>query len=211
MAASTKRTTSIAERAYQRALRHRRLVAFGQFAVTGERLPRRHRLLGAAIAQGAHDRVVDLGCGNAPLLRFVSPAHYIGIDEHEPSLEAGRREHAGPGREFVLGALLDVDLTPWRGADVAVISSVMHHLDDGAVRRLVDKVERELDPGRILVQDAAPTGPLGPLVDKLDDGDHLRPREELERLLANRSPRVLWTYDNPLRSFHQFLLELSRT
>ena len=208
MPASTNRKPSIAERAYQRALRYRRLVAFGQFAVTGERLPRRHRLLGEAIAQGPHDRVVDLGCGNAPLLRFITPAHYVGIDEHEPSLEAGRSEHAGPGREFVLGALLETDLTPWRGTDVAVISSVMHHLDDDGVRRLVDKVARELEPGRLLVQDAAPTGPLGPLVDRLDDGDHLRPREELVALLADRAPRVLWTYDNPLRSFHQFLLEL---
>jgi SAM-dependent methyltransferase len=194
---------------YERALAHRRLVALGQFAVTGERLPRRHRLLAEALREGEHRFVVDLGCGNAPLLRFAAPERYVGIDAHEPSLAAGRHEHSGPGREFVLGELTEVDLTPFRGADAVVVSSVTHHLPDGEVVRLLDRVAAQVAPRRILLQDAQPTGPLGPLVEALDDGDHLRPRAELERLLRPHfDTRLLWTYDNPLRSFHQFLLEL---
>jgi SAM-dependent methyltransferase len=186
-------------------------VAIGQFAVTGERMPRRHRLLAEAIAAGPHETVVDLGCGNAPLLRFVSPTQYVGIDGHAPSLDAGRGEHAGPGREFVLADLTLVALTPWRGVDVAVISSVTHHLADREVVELLDRVWEQLEPGRMLVQDAEAIGPLGPLVTALDDGDHLRPRAELERLLTPRyRTQLLWTYDNPMRSFHQFLLELTR-
>jgi SAM-dependent methyltransferase len=199
----------VLDRLRERALRNRRLVAAAQFAVTGERVPRRLPLLAGSVREGRHDFVLDLGCGSAPLLGFVVPRRYVGVDEHGPSLEQGRRLHEGPGREFVLAPLAEVDLTRWRGADVAVVSSVTHHLDDAEAVRLLERVARDVAPARILLQDAEASGPLGPLVSYLDDGDHLRSRETLEALLApGFETRCLWTYDNPLRSFHQFLLEL---
>jgi len=197
-------------RVYERALANRRLVGAVQFAVTGERVPRRHRLLAEEIARAPHDFVLDLGCGAAPVLRFVAPRRYVGVDDHEPSLAAGRAEHAGPGREFVRAALDDAPLARWRGADVVLVSSVCHHLPDAAVVELMERIEGEVGPHRILVQDAEPTGPLGPLVEALDDGDHLRSRSALVALLERGfHTRLLWTYDNPLRSFHQFLIELT--
>ena len=184
-------------------------MAAAQFAVTGERVPRRHRLLAESLRDGKRDFVVDLGCGSAPLLGFVAPARYVGVDEHGPSLEQGRRLHDGPGREFVLSPLDEVDLTRWRGADVVVVSSVTHHLDDEEALALLERVGRDVSPPRILLQDAEASGVLGPLVSYLDDGDHLRSSASLETLLASGfETRCLWTYDNPLRSFHQFLLEL---
>jgi SAM-dependent methyltransferase len=195
---------------YQRALSVRPLVAVGQFAVTGERIPRRHRLLAAEVARGPHDFVLDLGCGSAPLLRYLRPARYVGVDAHEPSLAVARRRRAYPGSEFVLADLMRAPLADWRGADVAVISSVTHHLDDGAVLALTERLRDDVAPRRLLLQDAQATGPLGPLVTALDDGDHLRPRADLVALLSSRfSVSTLWTYENPLRSFHQFLLELA--
>jgi SAM-dependent methyltransferase len=195
---------------YQRALSVRPLVAVGQFAVTGERIPRRHRLLAAEVARGPHDFVLDLGCGSAPLLRYLRPARYVGVDAHEPSLAVARRRRAYEGSEFVLTDLMLAPLPDWRGADVAVISSVTHHLDDDAVVALTERLRDEVAPRRLLLQDAEATGPLGPLVTALDDGDHLRPRTDLVTLLSSRfSVSTLWTYENPLRSFHQFLLELA--
>jgi SAM-dependent methyltransferase len=193
----------------ERALARRGLVRAAQFAVTGERVPRRLPLLADALRAGAHDVVVDLGCGSAPLLDHIAPPHYVGIDEHEPSLAEGRARHAGPGREFVLASVADVDLEPWRGADAVVLSSMTHHLGDDELLALLDRVQRA-EPRRILLQDAQATGLLGPLVSYLDDGDHLRARAELEQLLESRfETRCLWTYDNPLGSFHQYLLELT--
>jgi len=200
---------SVSSRLYRRALAVRPLVRAGQFAVTGERMPRRVPLLAETLRAEPHDLVVDLGCGSAPLLDFVAPARYVGVDEHGPSLEEGRRRHAGPGRAFVAASILDADLAPWRGADAVVLSSVCHHLGDAAVVGLLERIAAQVAPRRVLVQDAEPTGPLRGLVTRLDDGDHLRPRDELEALLARVAPpRLLWTYDNPLRSFHQFLFEL---
>jgi SAM-dependent methyltransferase len=199
----------LADRLRERALRHRRVVALGQFAVTGERVPRRHRMLAETLREGPHEYVVDLGCGDAPLLRFVAPARYVGVDGHPESLVAGRAAHAGPGREFVLADLGEADLRPYRGADAVVVSSVTHHLDDAGVRALLRRVADQVRPRRILLQDAQAAGPLAGLVAALDDGDHLRTKEELERLLADDfETRLRWTYDNPLHSFHQFLYEL---
>jgi SAM-dependent methyltransferase len=197
------------DRLRERGLRNRRLVKAAQFAVTGERMPRRVPLLAGSLRQGKHDFVLDLGCGSAPLLDFVSPQRYVGIDEHGPSLDEARRAHGGAGREFVLSPLSAVDLERWRGADAVVVSSVTHHLDDDGTVALLERVARDVAPVRILLQDAEAMGPLGPLVSYLDDGDHLRSRASLETLLApGFETRCLWTYDNPLRSFHQFLLEL---
>jgi SAM-dependent methyltransferase len=195
---------------YERALSIRPLVAVGQLAVTGERIPRRHRLLATEIARCPHDFVLDLGCGSAPLLRYLRPARYVGVDAHEPSLAVARRRRAYAGSEFVLADLMQAPLAEWRGADVAVISSVTHHLDDDAVVALAERVRDDVAPRRLLLQDAEATGPLGPLVTALDDGDDLRSPKQLIALLSSRfSISTLWTYKNPLRSFHQFLLELA--
>jgi SAM-dependent methyltransferase len=193
----------------RRVLRHRRVLSVAQFAVTGERMPRRLPLLADAIRDGQHTFVVDLGCGSAPLLDYVAPGRYVGIESSEIALGEARRRHAGPGRTFVLADLRDVPLATWRGADVAVVSSVTHHLDDNAVVTFTRRVRDELAPGRFLLQDAEPTGILAPFVRAADDGRHLRPRQDLLDLLAQDSRvKMLWAYDNPLRSFRQFLLEL---
>lgn len=192
-----------------RLLRIRPLVRAAQFAVTGERTPKRHRLLAAEVASGPHRSVLDLGCGSAPLLDFLAPEHYVGIDDHEASLALARRRHAGVGREFIAASLADLPLRPWRGMEVVTIASVTHHLADAAVMELMQRVVEDISPQRLLVQDAHATGPLRSLVTALDDGDHLRHRDALIALLARRfEVAVLWTYDNPLRSFHQFLLDL---
>jgi SAM-dependent methyltransferase len=197
------------QRPYEAALKVRPLVMAAQFAVTGERVPRRHRLLAEEVRRGAHDFVLDLGCGQAEILRYVEPRRYVGIDEHDASLAMARRRYARAGVEFVQATLDGLSLAPWRGADVVTVASVTHHLADSDVAALMARINDTVAPGRILVQDAEPIGRLGPLVTALDDGDHLRTRDELVSILeSDFDVQRLWTYDNPLRSFHQFLLEL---
>jgi SAM-dependent methyltransferase len=199
-----------ANRIYRSLLAVRPLVRAGQFAVTGERTPRRIPLLAEELLDDADGLVVDLGCGSAPLLEFVAPRRYVGIDAHGPSLADARRRRSGPGREFLAGSVLATDLSPWAGAACVVLSSVCHHLDDDEVVGLLRRIRAQAAPGRILVQDAQPTGRLGGLVTRLDDGDHLRSQAQLQRLLEQvATPRLLWTYTNPLRSFRQFLYELA--
>jgi ubiquinone/menaquinone biosynthesis C-methylase UbiE len=194
----------------ERLLAVRPLVGLVQFAVTGERVPRRHRLLAEEIAAGPNEFVLDLGCGAAPMLEFVKPRRYAGLDEHRPSLEVATRRFSRPGYEFLGTGVDEADLSRWRGADVVVASSMTHHLTDEEVVSLIERVFRDVAPDRMLVQDAEATGPLGPLVTALDEGAHLRSPAELIALIRSRgyAVRSLWSYRNPLRSFHQFLLEV---
>lgn len=195
--------------AYQRALSWRWLVHLGQWAVTGERASHRLRLFADEITAGSHDFVLDLGCGEAPLLDYIRPSRYVGIDSHEPSLAEARRLHAIPGRDFVLADLDAVDYSQWRGADVVTIASVTHHLADDEVVSLLAQVADEIRPRRILISDAEPSGVLGPLVRALDDGDHFRTRDQLAVLLAPRfASRFGPRYKNRARSFHHFVLDL---
>ena len=181
-----------------------------QTAVTGEIQPRRHRLLGDSVAGGPHGWVVDLGCGDARLLDHVSPPRYTGIDSFERNIRrAKQRQGRKKGRAFFVGDISTWPLHELAGADCVVVSSVTHHLDDDEVRVLFEGISREVSPEVIWVQDAEPTGLMGPLVTRLDRGDYLRTEEELSGLLRELSPEHQWDYANPLRSFRQFLLRIN--
>jgi SAM-dependent methyltransferase len=89
-------------------------------------------------------RVLDVGCGpgtNAPEFRH---AEYLGVDINPRYVAAGRRRH---GREFVVG-----DVTTWQPAsnprfDFILVNSVLHHIDDGDVRRTLATLRDALSQG----------------------------------------------------------------
>lgn len=195
--------------AVQRARDSLPLVNLGRVLVTGNNPFLHDRRLGAEIDRGAHGFVLDIGCGEARLLNFASPDRYVGLDLHRPSLERARRRWDGTGVEFVEMDITRSELTPWRGADVAVMSNFLHHLSDPEALNLLQHVARDAQPGRILVQDAQPTGVMGPVVRALDDGEHLRSRAELFDLLRPAfAVREVARWSNRLRSFEYLLLEL---
>jgi SAM-dependent methyltransferase len=177
--------------------------------VTGSNPAAHDRRLAAEIERGGHGFVLDIGCGDAPLLRFTRPQRYVGIDLHPPSLERARRLRGGPGIELIEADVTAADLTPWRGADAAVVSNLLHHLSDHQALELLERVVRDAQPKRILVQDAEPRGAMAPVVRALDGGEHLRSRTELLDLVAPRfAAREVARWSNRLRSFSYFLLEL---
>lgn len=185
------------------------LVNLGRVLVTGNNPFAHDRRLGAEIDRGTHGFVLDVGCGDARLLNFANPDRYVGLDIHRPSLERARRRWDGSGMEFVEMDITRSDLTPWRGADVAVMSNFLHHLSDTEALNLLQHVVRDAQPGRILVQDAQPSGVMGPVVRALDDGEHLRSRTELIGLLQPTfAVREVAHWSNRLKSFAYFLLEL---
>jgi SAM-dependent methyltransferase len=179
--------------------------------VTGANPAAHDRRLGRELERGEDGFVLDLGCGQALLLRHVHPRRYVGLDLHRPSLERARRLRKRPGIELIEADIMRTDLRPWHGADAVVVSNVLHHLADAEALSLLERVTMEVGPRRILVQDAEPAGALAPVVRTLDGGAHLRGRAELLALLRPRfAVRQLADWHNPLRSFSYFLLELRR-
>ena len=197
--------------ALQRARDSLPLVNFARMLVTGSNPAAHDRRLAAEVERGGNGFVLDIGCGDAPLLRFTRPQRYVGLDLHRPSLERARRLRGGQGVELVEADITAADLTPWRGADVAVLSNLLHHLRDEEALELLERVARDAQAERILVQDAEPRGAMAPVVRAVDGGEHLRRRTELLDLVEPRfAARELARWSNRLRSFSYFLLELRR-
>jgi SAM-dependent methyltransferase len=99
---------------------------------------RRHNDLGRV------SRVLDVGCGPGTNAHEFRHAEYLGVDINPRYVDEGRRRH---GREFVVG-----DVTTWRppsGArfDFILVNSVLHHIDDGDVRRTLATLRDALSQG----------------------------------------------------------------
>ncbi len=85
------------------------------------------RRLAAARPHVAEGRVLDYGCGNGELARYVEPSRYLGLDADPASVEAARARH--PRHRFV--AVSGGEQAAGAGRfDVVVGLAVIEHLAD---------------------------------------------------------------------------------
>ncbi len=103
----------------------------------------------------AEQRLLDLGCGTLrgglPLIAFLEPGHYTGLDVRAEVLVEARAELAEAGLEHKAPCLVHAtDLAalefPAR-FDVIWAFSVLIHLDDAALEPALTLVARQLAPG----------------------------------------------------------------
>lgn len=111
----------------------------------------RRDLVGNFIRPGPHDRILDLGCGTADILRYLPPGvGYHGYDISPEYIEAARARYGERGRfecrivdEAVVAALPPMDRV--------LAIGVLHHLDDGEAVEMLRLARRALAPGGRLV------------------------------------------------------------
>ena len=76
------------------------------------------------------DKVIDIGCGSAQVLRYLPHVDYLGIDINPDYIAFARRTYGSKGT-FLVG-----DTQAFRGeprfkdADIAMAFGLLHHLDD---------------------------------------------------------------------------------
>ncbi|HED52881.1 MAG TPA: metalloregulator ArsR/SmtB family transcription factor [Phycisphaerales bacterium] len=88
--------------------------------------------------------VADLGCGSGDVARLLSPhvGRVIGVDQNEAMLDAARERLGSQYNiEFVAGDLESLPI-PDASVDAAVLSLVLHHIEDPA--RVLKEVRRTL-------------------------------------------------------------------
>jgi SAM-dependent methyltransferase len=186
------------------------ITRLGQLVASGEWNMRRGGLLAEDVRRGPHDFLVDLGSGRSPLLAELTPKRYVGLDLHPADLAYAERRYGRPGYEFVEGDILTTPLEDWRGADVVTASAVFHHLSDEQVVALVDRVQDQVSPARMVFTDSVTRGPLARPLNRLDEGDPSRPRDDLYELFRPRfAVRETWSYVVPFRTYLYFGFELT--
>jgi SAM-dependent methyltransferase len=101
-------------------------------------------------------RVLDLGCGSAPLSRMLAGRSWIGLDTSGAELDAARAAGAGPLLRARASAI------PLRDASVDVVACSMSLMVTTPVPQVVAEIARVLRPGGLLAATIPAAGPLRP-------------------------------------------------
>jgi SAM-dependent methyltransferase len=110
---------------------------------------------------------------------------YVGIDLSPSYIKSARRRY---GDRFVVGdaaARLPEGGAPY---DMVLVNSLLHHLDDDAVMRVLDSVTELLAPGglvHILDLELPGEGGIARFLAVNDRGNHVRAREHWLALLGS--------------------------
>lgn len=105
-----------------------------------------------------HHRLLDLGCGTLrggiPLIEYLAPGHYAGVEVRAEVLDEGRRELAESGLAAKAPLLVHssrlADLDLGRTFDVVWCFAVLIHMDDRILDEAAGAVARHLAPEGVL-------------------------------------------------------------
>lgn len=123
------------------------------------------------------DRVLDIGCGPAQLRAYLPDVHYIGWEPNGAYVEQARNTY-GDGGDFHVGLFGPVEANTLAPVDIAIVSAVLHHMDDAQANELFGLLRQVLKPGgRVVTLDPVFTerqNPIARLIISLDRGRHVR-------------------------------------
>jgi SAM-dependent methyltransferase len=136
-------------------------------------------------------RVLDVGCGPGTNARHFLACDYLGVDINPEYIRAAER-HFGP--RFRVADVTTMRLEAEQGYDCILVNSLLHHLPDDAVDRLLGHLATLLAPnGFIHVLDLVlPSRPsVSRLLARLDRGNFPRPLEAWRALFERHFETVL--------------------
>jgi SAM-dependent methyltransferase len=123
------------------------------------------------------DRVLDIGCGPADLRAYLPDVEYIGW-EPNAAYVAKARETYGDRGTFHTGLFGPAQARSLAPVDIAIVSAVLHHMDDAQASELFVLLRQVLKPGgRLITLDpvfTARQNPIARLLISLDRGRHVR-------------------------------------
>ena len=96
------------------------------------------------------ERMLDIGCGTAAILRYLPDVDYYGFDHSAAYIETAQRQFGGRARFFCddVGTIRAHGLGPF---DIATAIGLLHHVDDDVALDLLAEVREALVPGGRLI------------------------------------------------------------
>jgi len=131
----------------------------------------RRTLVERFIRPAKGDRVLDIGCGPADLLRSMPDVRYVGYDPSPRYIESAR-ESFGERGQFFVGRFGRDDLVKHEPFDIALLTGVLHHLDDREAADLIELLRAATRPGgRLVTLDPVFIDKQNPIARKLIEWD----------------------------------------
>lgn len=142
------------------------------------------------LADVPYRSVVDIGCGTGNWAA-VAKGDYLGVDLSPSFIAACRARYAGDAtKQFLEADVTTLDRS--ERFDLAQLISVLHHLSDDDVRRLLDWIARSARYFFVLDLYPMPWHPVARVLYALDRGDHIRtPADQKRLILSNPAFRLV--------------------
>jgi SAM-dependent methyltransferase len=136
------------------------------------------------------ESVLDVGCGTGNWAG-TARGRYVGVDAAPEFIEDARKRYRGETAKTFL--LLDPTREDVPGNfDLAQLISVLHHLSDPEIVRLLARISRQVRYLFILDLYPMPWNPIARILYAADRGDYIRNPEEQKRVIVqNSSMRLL--------------------
>ncbi|OGQ13224.1 MAG: hypothetical protein A2138_11475 [Deltaproteobacteria bacterium RBG_16_71_12] len=159
----------------RRVLNDPRVYVITQRVLTSD--ARTRRWVDAMLRPRTGQRVLDIGCGPADLLRFLPGVDYVGFDSSAEYVASARAKFGARGR-FEHARVDAATLDGLGRFDLVIARGVLHHLEDAEAEALFALARQALVPqGRVVTLDAcwaAGQHPLARLLIARDRGQNVR-------------------------------------
>jgi len=139
------------------------------------------------------DRVLDIGCGPAHLCAYLPDVDYIGWEPNAAYVAKARKNYGDRGT-FHAGIFGPEQARSLAPVDIAIVSAVLHHMDDAQASELFVLLRQVLKPGgRVITLDNVfieRQNPIARLLISLDRGRHVRSPAGYEALARSAFTHV---------------------
>ncbi len=95
-------------------------------------------------------RILDIGCGPADILEFLSDVDYVGFDISEAYIADASNKYGGRA-QFFCRELSEADIYTMPRFDVVIALGLLHHLDDDLAIKVLRLAHMALKPAGRLV------------------------------------------------------------
>jgi len=164
----------------------------------------RRKLIEKYVRAEPGDKVIDIGCGSAPILQWLPEVEYIGLDINPDCIALARRTYGSRGTFIVGNPQSACGDSRFKAADIVMAIGVLHHLDDEeaeqCIRFAYDALKTE---GRFVCHEPCWTpkqGTISKYIMSSDRGRNIRTEQQYRQLAAKAFKRVdTWIDMKPMR------------